>query len=226
MDKTKTKTFAARAGAGRPLRLAGACAALCVGMAAGAQPSTTTGAGAATGTGTGTAAGHTGTAGEHAGRAKGTLARADTAFIKQAAENNHAEIESSRLAVQKASDPTVKAFAQQMVADHGKTGQELAALASAKGVELPDGPSLMQKAKLKLLDASDGADFDRRYSETMGLAAHRDTIALFQKASTGARDADVKAFAAKTLPGLQHHLEMAQKLPAAKAEASKDSKKR
>jgi putative membrane protein len=225
MDK-KTKTLMARAGDGRTLRLAATCAALCIGMAVNAQPSTGIGAGAATGTSTGTAAGHTGSAGERAGHAKGNLARADTAFMKQAAEHNHAEIESSRLTVQKARDPTVKAFAQQMVTDHGKTGQELAALASAKGVELPDGPSMMQKAKLKLLEAADGADFDRRYSETMGLAAHRDTIALFQKASKGARDADVKAFATKTLPALQHHLEMAQKLPSVKVEAGRDSKKR
>jgi putative membrane protein len=76
---------------------------------------------------------------------------------------------------------------------------------------------MMQKAKLKLLDASDGAKFDQRYSETMGVAAHRDTIALFQKASTNAKDAEVKAFATKTLPTLQHHLEMARKLPGAES---------
>lgn len=185
------------------LRLGIAGTALCLALGATAQSSTATQGGTTAGQG------------ERAGRASSQLSRADTAFMKQAAENNHAEIESSRLAEHKASDPAVKAFAQQMVADHGKTGQELAALASSKGVELPDGPSMMQKAKLKLLEAADGADFDRRYSETMGLAAHRDTIALFQKAAKEARDPEVKAFATKTLPALQGHLDMAQKLPAA-----------
>lgn len=188
------------------LRLGLAGSVLCLALAAAAQSSTATQGGTTAGQG-----------GERAGRASSQLARADTAFMKQAAENNHAEIESSRLAVQKASDPAVKAFAQQMVADHGKTGQELAALASTKGVELPDGPSMMQKAKLKLLEAADGENFDRRYSETMGLAAHRDAIALFQKAAKEARDPEVKAFATKTLPALQGHLDMAQKLPAAHA---------
>jgi putative membrane protein len=220
---------------GTALRLGLACAALCIGMAAGAQ--TGAGSGSGTGTGSGSGSGTTtgqaasgapsgGTSGERAAGKQAKLARADTAFMKQAAENNHAEIESSRLAVQKASDPAVKAFAQQMVADHGKTGQELAALAGAKGVELPDGPSMMQKAKLKLLETADGADFDRRYSESMGLAAHRDTIKLFQKASTDARDPDVKAFAAKTLPALQQHLEMAQKLPVDKGAKDNTDKKR
>ena len=188
------------------LRLGMGGTALCLALAAAAQTGPATQGGTAAGQGAGS---------ERAGRAASQLSRADTAFMKQAAENNHAEIESSKLAMQKASDPAVKGFAQQMVADHGKTGQELAALASAKGVELPDGPSLMQKAKLKLLEAADGADFDRRYAETMGLAAHRDTIALFQKAAKEARDPEVKAFAAKTLPALQGHLDMAQKLPAA-----------
>lgn len=187
------------------LRLGIAGSALCLALAAAAQ------------TGTATQGGTSAAQGARSERAAAQLSRADTAFMKQAAENNHAEIESSRLALHKASDPAVKAFAQQMVADHGKTGQELAALASAKGVALPDGPSLLQKAKLKLLDAADGADFDRRYSETMGLAAHRDTIALFQKAAREARDPELKAFATKTLPALQGHLDMAQKLPAARA---------
>lgn len=199
----------------RALRLGIAGTALCLALGASAQTSTVTQGGTTTGQ----------TGGERTGRAAAQLSRADTAFMKQAAENNHAEIESSRLAAQKASDPAVKAFAQQMVADHGKTGEELAALASSKGVELPDGPSMVQKAKLKLLEAADGEKFDRRYSETMGLAAHRETIALFQKAAKEARDPEVKAFATKTLPALQGHLDMAQKLPADHA-AGKDHGKR
>lgn len=215
---------------GTALRLGLACAALCIGMAASAQTGAGSGSGSGTGMGSGTSQGtagaQPGSSGDRSAAKQAKLARADTAFMKQAAENNHAEIASSQLATQKATDPAVKAFAQQMVADHGKTGQELAALASAKGVELPDGPSMMQKAKLKLLEGADGADFDRRYSETMGLAAHRDTVKLFQKASADARDAEVKAFATKTLPALQHHLEMAQKLPVDKGAKDTTAKKR
>lgn len=55
----------------------------------------------------------------------------------------------------------------------------------------------------------------------MGLAAHRDTIDLFRKAAKEARDPDVRAFAAKTLPALQGHLDMAHKLPAAGATAAR-----
>ena len=71
---------------------------------------------------------------------------------------------------------------------------------------------MTQKAKLKRLHTADGADFDRRYADSMGVKAHEDTVKLFQKASMGAADPEVKAFAAKTLPTLRHHLQMARDL--------------
>lgn len=142
------------------------------------------------------------------------LARADAGFIKDAAKAGLAEVESSQLALQKASDPAIKSFAQKMVDDHTKANEELKALAQTKGVELPDDPSLMQKGKMKALSTADGANFDRRYAESMGVKAHEDTVKLFQKAANTAKDADVKAFATKTLPTLQEHLKMARDLHA------------
>lgn len=156
-------------------------------------------------------------------RGRADLPRAETAFLKQAAQNGHAEVESSKLALQKAANPEVKRFAQQMVDDHTKANAELKALAAAKGVELPDGPSLMQTGKMKLLGTADGDNFDRRYAEAMGVEAHRDTIELFEKASADATDADVKAFAQKTLPTLKHHLMMAEQLQMTAGKASQSS---
>src|SRR5690606_16921478 len=95
---------------------------------------------------------------------KSQLSRADEGFISQAAQNGHAEVEASKMALEKASDPKVKEFAKHMVEDHTKANEELRSLASSKGVELPDGPSLLQKGKSKLmLSTADGEDFDRRY---------------------------------------------------------------
>lgn len=148
-------------------------------------------------------------------RRDSSVARADAAFMKQAAQNGHAEVEGSKLALTKASNEKVKAFAQQMIDDHTKANDELMELARKKGVELPAEPSLMQKGKHKLLEHSDGADFDRRYVESLGVKAHEDTIKLFRKGAQEAKDADVKAFAEKTLPKLEHHLEMARELHAA-----------
>ena len=44
------------------------------------------------------------------------------------------------------------------------------------------------------------------------LEDHKHDIKDFEKASKGAKDPDVKAFAAKTLPTLQSHLQRAQEI--------------
>lgn len=143
-----------------------------------------------------------------------TVAHKDASFMKNAAEAGHYEVEGSQLALTKASSADVKTFAQQMIDDHGKAGQELATLAASKGVKLSDGPSIAQKGKLKLLGTHEGAKFDAKYAESVGVSAHEDAVKLFTKAASDAKDPDVKAFAAKTLPALQHHLEMARTLKA------------
>lgn len=142
-------------------------------------------------------------------------ARSDAAFMKEAAHAGAAEIEAGKLAQTKAKNADVKAFADSMIADHTKVADELKALAAAKNVKLPDGPSVKQKAQLKLIDAGDDDKFDARYAKTFGVNAHQDTIKLFQDAAREAKDPEVKAWAEKTLPALRHHLEMAQALPAA-----------
>ena len=196
----------------RTVRLAALVAFVGTGVAVAQTSSGSTGAAggpAATGGGGGMAGGQ----GAARDARKSSLSRADEGFVSQAAQNGHAEVEASKLAMEKASNPKVKEFAKQMIEDHTKANDELKALAMSKGVELPDGPSLLQKGKSKLmLSTADGEDFDRRYAESMGVEAHEDNIELFEKASKEAEDADVKAYAQKTLPKLQEHLKMAREL--------------
>jgi len=139
-------------------------------------------------------------------------ARSDASFMKEAAQAGHAEVEASKLAQTKAQRTDVKTFAQTMIDDHTKVGDELKQLAASKKVELPTGPSITQKGELKMIDAGADAKFDERYVKAFGVKAHEDTVKLFQEAANEAKDPDVKAFAQKTLPGLQHHLEMARGL--------------
>jgi putative membrane protein len=140
------------------------------------------------------------------------LARADAAFLKRAAQNGQTELASSKLALQRGLDTQVKGFAQQMLDDHGKAAQALAALAGAKGVALPAEPSLRQKARIRLLAGAQGVRFDQRFADVMAVAAHRDTVRRFEKAAASAADADVRAFAQATLPTLHNHLKMATEL--------------
>lgn len=186
---------------------------------AGASLAMAQGAGTTTATTPGGAA--TATPAAKSASAASRLDRSDVSFMKDAARAGMAEVESSKLAAQKATDPAIKSFAQKMVDDHTKAGDELKALAQSKGVELPGDVSMMQKGKLKMLSSADGAKFDKRYADSMGVKAHEDTVKLFQKAANGAKDPDVKAFAAKTLPTLQEHLKLARELHGTHSASSK-----
>jgi putative membrane protein len=136
----------------------------------------------------------------------------DKRFLKAAAQSGEYEIEGSKIAQNKAKSAEVKTFAKHLIDDHTKAAAELKALASKKGVELPAKPSLLQQASLKLLDMHKGADFDDEYAENVGVDAHESAVEDFSDAAEDAKDPDVKAFAQKTLPTLQKHLEMAKAL--------------
>jgi putative membrane protein len=142
------------------------------------------------------------------------LSGQDKSFLKDAAEGGNAEVEGSKVALDKSGNADVKTFAQMMVDDHGKAGAELKGLAEQKGVKVSDTPSMMQKTEIKLLSERKGSSFDQHYADSIGVKAHQDTIKLFQKEVDKGSDADVKAWASKTLPTLQHHLEAAQALKA------------
>jgi len=149
-----------------------------------------------------------------------SLSNADSSFLKSAAEAGLYEIQGSKIALQKSTDSQVKAFAQQMIDDHTKANEEVGTLASQKGVKLPTSPSVTQQAKLKTLEHWSQSGFDYHFADSVGVSAHKDAVKAFTKEATQAKDADVKAFASKTLPTLQHHLDMAQQLADAMKKAS------
>ena len=152
--------------------------------------------------------------------ASAARSHADSSFMKNAAESNFAEIAAADLALKKGTSADVKAFAQKMIDDHKKADSELQTLAASKGVKLPTDASMVQKGKAKILEQRDGTSFDHHYAENQ-VGAHKDAVKLFEKASKDAKDADVKAWAAKMLPALQHHLQEAQALEQATKAADK-----
>lgn len=135
---------------------------------------------------------------------------ADAAFFKDGTSAGLAEVAAAELALQRASDPRVKQFAQQMARDHGQANQELAALARQKGVAPPEAPNAKQQQALEALKARQGPAFDQAYLGTE-LADHRDAVSLFELAERST-DPQVSAFARKTLPLLRHHLQMVEDL--------------
>lgn len=138
-------------------------------------------------------------------------------FVKQVAISDMFEIESSKLAQQKGS-PAEKTFASQMVTDHTKTSKEMKGLVAEGKVkaELPASLDSSHQDKLDKLKKASGRDFSSEYS-SMQVSAHKDAVDLFERYAKGGDNADLKDWAGKTLPALQHHLQMAQDLDNGKA---------
>jgi putative membrane protein len=140
---------------------------------------------------------------------KDTRTAADATFMRTAATNGMAEVEHGHLAAQNAAHADVKQFGQRMVGDHGKANDELRGLASRKNVTLPAALDSKHKSMQDKLAQMKGKQFDRVYMAHM-VAAHEQAVALFEKEAKGGQDADVKEWAAKTLPILQEHLKTAR----------------
>jgi putative membrane protein len=138
-------------------------------------------------------------------------AKADQTFVMEAAMAGMAEVEHGKLASQKATNPKVKAFGQQMVTDHTKAGDELKTIASAKQITPPTSMGPKHQATHDKLMKLSGAEFDRAYMTDM-VADHQKAVADFTAEANSGADPQVKAFAAKTLPTIQGHLKMAQEL--------------
>src|SRR5437870_5565669 len=66
-----------------------------------------------------------------------TLKKADRDFMEKAAKASMSEVAISRVAASRTSNPEVRRFAQMMVEDHDSANEQLASLASGRGVSLP-----------------------------------------------------------------------------------------
>ncbi len=129
---------------------------------------------------------------------KGSLDRKDRDFMMTAAKGGMMEVHMGEMAEKMGQSADVKKIGARMVADHTKANSELMTLAAAKGVKLDT------RHKMSKMDST---NFDQMYLTQM-VADHQKAIAEFQREAQGGKDADVKAFAAKTLPTLQQHLQM------------------
>ncbi|HEV7880060.1 DUF4142 domain-containing protein [Bradyrhizobium sp.] len=133
-------------------------------------------------------------------------------FVKEAAISDMMEIESSKIAQQKGSAEEKK-FAGQMITDHGKTSSELKSMVGSGDVkaEIPAALDSSSQSKLDKLRNAKPEDFSGQY-DSMQVSAHKDAVSLFERYAKGGDNPKLKDWAGKTLPALQHHLEMAQQM--------------
>ena len=135
-------------------------------------------------------------------------AAADHLFVTKAAQANVAEVELGKLALQKTQRDDVKKFAQMMIDDHTKAGDELKAIAGRKSINVSSDLDAEHKALHDRLSKMSGATFDQTYMKAMA-DGHRKVAADVRRESQSGKDAEVKAWAAKTLPTIEAHLKEA-----------------
>ena len=96
-----------------------------------------------------------------------------------------------------------------MVTDHTKANTELKAVAAKKNITVAPTPAEKQQSHIDDLKTKKGADFDKAYVDMM-VDDHKEDISKFEDEAKNGKDADVKAFASKTLPVLNKHLQHIQ----------------
>lgn len=135
-----------------------------------------------------------------------TLDNEDVRFTTEAASGSLTEIILGKIAQQKAKNKRIRNFGALMIKDHTKANNKLLALAQSKHVTLPTEPNAKDQQVIDELSKKSGEEFDKAYTAAM-VADHIDDVKEFERVSQNSLDADVKKFAAKTLPVLKNHLD-------------------
>ena len=136
------------------------------------------------------------------------LNETDEQFVENASMSNMAEIELSEIAVTKATDTLVKAFAQKMIDEHTQAQNELEDIADDfRGVEWPNDLNERYEGIRDQLDSvSAGYSFDTLFLGTQ-YRIHTEAQTTFQTATTNTTEARVRSYATKYLPTIEMHLE-------------------
>jgi putative membrane protein len=135
----------------------------------------------------------------------------DNNFLVEAASGGMMEVQLGKYASANAGSAAVKQFGQMMVTDHTKANTELTTLAQVKAIAIPNVPGDKHQHHIDDLSKKKGAEFDKDYMSMM-VDDHEEDVKKFEDEAKNAKDADIRAFAAKTLPVLKKHLDAAKKI--------------
>lgn len=143
-----------------------------------------------------------------AATSSGPVSAMDKQFMMDAGAGGNTEVLASKVALDRSSNDRVKGFANMMINDHTKAGDELKSLASAHSVTLPDSVMAKQHSELQTLRSTSANGFDKAYMNMM-VKDHKETVDKFQMAAQKCDAGDLKGWASKTLPTLKMHTDSA-----------------
>lgn len=124
---------------------------------------------------------------------------------EKAAQSDMFEMEAAKLLLDKGKGGEVKAFASEMVKDHGNSTAALQEAAIKDKVKIPTdmGPELTKK--LEALKPLTATALDAAYVSTQ-VSVHTDAVDLFEKYGKDGQSGALKNFAQQTYPTIRMHL--------------------
>jgi putative membrane protein len=128
----------------------------------------------------------------------------DQAFVAQVSQGGMYEVEASELAVQRASTPDTKDWANTEVHDHELVNARLKEIASAQGISVVSDLNSTFRQRLAALKRTSPADFDRAYIEDMREIHDKDEKLFAKEAVDGS--GDFKLFAHQTDLIVKRHI--------------------
>jgi putative membrane protein len=139
------------------------------------------------------------------------MQQADVEFATKAAAAGEAEVALAKVGIDKATDPEVKAFADRLIQDHTKANDQLTQIMQAKSMEMPAADPAEAKAEHDRITALSGTEFDREFMMHW-VSSHEKGIELYSSEAEAGKDAELKQFAADTVPTLREHLDEAKRI--------------
>ncbi len=165
------------------------------------------------------------------------VSNGDKAFVNDVLSDGMAEVETAKLAKERAASPEVKQFAQMMIDDHTNAGKLIKQVAATYGI--PEEPKIddTHQALMDKLSKLNGADFDKEYIKAM-IDDHEDAVkdlrsrvdedrsvtdrlqgknpedrsSVKPEVSDDKAKMSVNQWAANILPTVEHHLDRAKEI--------------
>jgi putative membrane protein len=135
----------------------------------------------------------------------------DKMFVSKALQGSMAEVQLGRLTLQKSNNEQLKQFAQRMIDDHTKLGEQMKPVAQQLGVSEPKGISKKDKKTIAKLQGLSGSAYDDAYIKDM-IKDHKDDLSDFQTEASSGQDPTVKDAANQGSKVIAQHLQMIQQI--------------
>lgn len=143
-----------------------------------------------------------------AGNATDAAATDPQQFVEAMAGSDLYEIESGRIAQEKASNAELKSFGEKLVTDHSKSSEQLKAAAARlqPAVTVPTALPPQHQAKIEALRGASGAEFDRLFVQQQ-TGAHQQALAMLDQQAASQSPPPLREFAQTARTAVKAHLD-------------------